>query len=136
MHKIFCHFVQISEKLLRNSFFAKQHILSLRKSTDDVFNCSMPNLEFLNCMACYNLKDTGLARLIESSQLLEILILTECMQISNSLVEAAIISTKKRRNNIILNSLVSRTSVPLQEVANASPYLLLLSYIGILLLYY
>ncbi|XP_011500466.1 PREDICTED: F-box/LRR-repeat protein 13-like [Ceratosolen solmsi marchali] len=94
----------------------------LNNISDEVFT-RMPNLIHMDCSYCSNVRNTGLATLIELSENIEYLNLSNCKNISNELLEAAVISTKKRKNNTVLKMYLGQTDIDISKVRNTSPYL-------------
>lgn len=82
----------------------------------------MPNLISLNCYNCTNLKDEGLATVIQSSEVLKTLDIIHTKFTAN-LIRAAVIATSKRRSNVVLVITMDDTNVHPYEVENTSSFL-------------
>lgn len=96
-------------------------IVDLKLVTDEVFFC-IPNLTHLNCAGCTNVGDAGLIRLIQSSEMLADLNVPSC-KVTNELIKAAIVATKKRQNNVVLLILTRDSGIDLNSIENTSPFL-------------
>lgn len=85
----------------------------------------VPNLKKLFCKGCRHMKDDGICTLIKTCNLIEVLDLSFCSQITNTLVECAVNATKNRTNNIVLSLHLDGTSVDPDELHNdfSSPLL-------------
>ncbi|OXU20787.1 hypothetical protein TSAR_007287 [Trichomalopsis sarcophagae] len=94
----------------------------LNNVDDEVFR-AMPTLRQMDCSYCSNMRDAGLVRLIEASENMEHLFLSNCKKISNDLLEAAIRATKKRTNQVVLKLHLSNTDVRLSKASGTSPFL-------------
>lgn len=94
----------------------------LGKVTDEVLTV-MPNLRILECRGCPRIKNAGLCVLLEESVDLELLDLSGCNQISNKLIDVAIVSTSYRTNNVFLKIFVGGTTVNTKTINKVSPLL-------------
>lgn len=97
-------------------------VSGLTKITDEVLS-DIPNLKYLECRGCTGLKDKGLANLIEMSQNLDHLDVSNCRGVTNDLITSAIKSTKSRTNNLVLRMYVGRTEIIYDEIKEKSPFL-------------
>jgi ABC-type transporter Mla MlaB component len=87
----------------------------LNKISDEVFT-RMSNLIYMDCSYCSNVRNTGLATLIELSENIKCLNLGNCKNIKYiELIDAAIESIQKRKKKMVLSMNLGHTCINISK---------------------
>ena len=89
---------------------------------------NLASLKELHTPICHRLKDNHLISLLRFASNLQVIDLQNCDEITNSLVNAAIEETKKRKNNLLLEICIGGTSIDIEKIEETSSLLHLIYY--------